>query len=442
MAALQDEDEKLAEVPAKEDDEPLRLYSGQKGKWSIIRRFPISESSYDKVLKFIKLRGTIKKEDLPGKQFGWAHAAPLKLGKGKSGKIVVLAQEKGRWKVVVPKEQVEKFCREAILNPTSKVPLTRDAGYHILQKDSIGISRRSFYAFLAKQEPLQLTRNRNSTMVKPGRPLEKRGSLELDLVEAKGKDIGKFLHHPVKDFYFVTLIDRLTGWFEVGRALHKDALTISKKLKVMLKRMGRALRVEPDKFYIRSDSGSEFKAETQLVFKALKIRHKFVKSGNRIEKVNQDFQRTWYRLMRLGRGDLEELDQQAAAITNNLLSKVTGKTPLEALDVEDAVLSKKFNDHRTEMVEYKAPALNKGDKVRHSVPKETGKYGKALAYKSYRGKHWSPAVYIVVDINTGGTGTVLTRYYVAGKWRFRDELLLVPGVDEATKAEVALRKFI
>ena len=439
MAAVQDEDEKL-QTTATAHDEPLRLYSGQKGMWSIIRRFPISADSVDKVQKFLKLHGTLGKEDMSGKQFGWAHAAPLKLGKGKSGKIVLLAQERQNWKVVVPKEQVEKFCREAILNPTSKVPLTRDAGYHILQKDSIGISRRSFYAFLAKQEPLQLTRNRNSEMVKPGSKLEKKGYLELDLVEAKGKDIGKFLHHPVKDFYFITLIDRLTGWFEVGRALHKDADTISKKLKVMLKRMARALGVPTDKFYIRSDSGSEFKAETQEVFKELKLRHKFVKSGNRIEKVNQDFQRTWYRLMRLGRGDLEELDQQAAAITNNLLSKVTGKTPLEALDIDAAELSLKFNKHRTDLVKYKAPVITKGDKVRHSVPKETGKHGVALAYKSYRGKHWSPKVYVVVKINTGGN--MPPRHYVAGKWRFRDELLLVPEIDEATKAEIAQRKFI
>ena len=200
-------------------------------------------------------------------------------------------------------------------------------------------------------------------MIKPGRPLEGRGNLELDLVEAKGKDIGKFLHHPVKDFYFITLIDRLTGWFEVGRALHKDALTISKKIRQLLKRMARALKIDASKFYIRSDSGSEFKAETQAVFKELKLRHKFVKSGNRIEKVNQDFQRTWYRLMRLGRGDLEELDQQAAAITNNLLSKITGKTPLEALDIEDSKLSAEFNKRRAQAIKYKAPEIKVGDKV-------------------------------------------------------------------------------
>ena len=84
--------------------------------------------------------------------------------------------------------------------------------------------------------------------------------------------------------------------------------------------------------------------------------------------------------------------------------------------------------------------VKKGDKVRHAVLKETGKHGKALAYKSYRGKHWSPNVYVVVKINTGGG--LPARYYVAGNWRYRDTLLLVPEVDEATKAEVALRKYI
>lgn len=232
-------------------------------------------------------------------------------------------------------------------------------------------------------------------MKKPGRPLEKKGSLELDLVEAKGKDIGKFLHHPVKDFYFITLIDRLTGWLEVSRALHKDADTISKELRKMLKRMGKMLKIETKDIYIRSDSGSEFKAETQAVFKEMGLRHKFVSKGNRIEKVNCDFQRTWYRLMRLGRGDLEELDLQATAITNNLKSKVTGYTPLEALDVDAGELALKYNTHRKFKVHYKASKIAKGDKVRHAVSKTVGKHRKALGYKSYRGRHWSPEVYTV-----------------------------------------------
>ena len=70
--------------------------------------------------------------------------------------------------------------------------------------------------------------------------------------------------------------------------------------KKMLKRMARVLKTEVK--YIRSDSGSEFKADTQAVFKELGIRHKFVKSGNRIEQANKTFQKIWYRLLRLGRG--------------------------------------------------------------------------------------------------------------------------------------------
>ena len=446
----QDEDEKVGEVPAKKEPKLPRIAnvhlgnSGQKGEWSVIRRFPISAESYGKVQKFVKLhKAAPTKLQLPGRQFGWAHAAPLKLGRGKHGKVRLLAQEKGVWKRIIPKEQIETFCRDAILNPDSKVPLARDAGYHIVQKDSIGVSRRAFYSFLAKQEALQVTRNRLPEMVKPGRPLEKKGSLELDLVEAKGKDIGSFLHHPVKNFYFITLIDRLTGWLEVGRALHKDADTISKQLRIMLKRMGRMLKVPPKEFYIRSDAGSEFKAETQEVFKEMNLRHKFVSKGNRIEKVNCDFQRTWYRLMRLGRGDLEELDLQATAITNNLKSKVSGYTPLEALEIDAAELALKYNTHRKDKVEYKAPKIVKGNKVRHKVIAVVGKHGKALGYKSYRGKHWSEDVFTVTKINVGGPDkNYNNKFYVAGKWRFRDELLLVPGVDAATLAEIAQRNYI
>lgn len=148
---MQDEDEKVGEVPAKEEP---KASSGQKNAWSIIRRFPISESSYDKVQKFVKLhKKGPKKGELPGKQFGWAHAAPLKLGKGKHGKIRLLAQEKGVWKTVIPKEHVEKFCRNAILNPESKVPLSRDAGYHIVQKDCIGVSPREAGSVAGDAEP-------------------------------------------------------------------------------------------------------------------------------------------------------------------------------------------------------------------------------------------------------------------------------------------------
>ena len=137
--------------------------------------------------------------------------------------------------------------------------------------------------------------------------------------------------------------------------------------------------------------------------------------------------------MRLGRGDLKELDTQATAIFNNTKSTITGQTPLEALDVADTVLAEAYNEARKKrkLPAYKAVAIKPGDRVRYLIEKISGKYGKAFAYKSYRGKHWSPEVYPVVKYNEN-----TEKFYVAQKWRTRDKLLKVPGVDAITRDAV------
>ena len=111
-------EEKMSEVPATPGQIKNAKWNA-KNAWGIIRRFPISSESYDKDQKFLKLKGALSAEDLPGRAFGWAHAAPLKLGRTKHGKVVVWAKEGDKWKVVVPKGAVEDFCRDAILNPNS-----------------------------------------------------------------------------------------------------------------------------------------------------------------------------------------------------------------------------------------------------------------------------------------------------------------------------------
>jgi hypothetical protein len=362
----------------------------------------------------------------------WAHKSPLSLVKTAHGKEVIYVREAHVLKRLLHNKEIDGYLREALLSPSSDVPLSRDAGYHIVQKRTVGISRRAFQAFIRKQAVLQITRNQLPAMKRPGRPLEGRGYLELDLVEAKGRDIGKFVHHPVKDFYWITLVDRLTGWLETKQTTKKDVKHVAPKLGTMLRKMARVLKT-PIK-YIRSDSGSEFKSDTQAVFKELGIRHKFVKSGNRIEQANRTFQRIWYRLMRLGRGDIHELDVQAQAIFNNTKSGVTGYTPEEALDVSDKTLAEAFNANRRKVAKYKAVAIKVGDRVRHIMKDVVGKYGKGFAYKTYRGKHWSADVYPVVKINPHED-----TYYVAKKWRDRDKLLKVPGVDAITRDAVTAR---
>jgi hypothetical protein len=222
------------------------------------------------------------------------------------------------------------------------VPLSRDAGYHIVQQRTIGISRRGFGKFIAKQAVLQITKDRPAEQARRGKPKQKRGYLEMDLVEAKGRDIGKHVHHMVSNFYWITIIDRLTGWLEVKRSPNKAVATIAPKIKSMLKKFARVLKT-PVK-HIRSDKGSEFKADTQAVLEQLQIKHAFVSSGNRVEQANKTWQKTWYRLMRLGRGDLAELDTQAQAIFNNTISSITGKTPLEAVGADDKVLTAAYTE--------------------------------------------------------------------------------------------------
>ena len=416
-----------------------------------IRRHKIRQKEYDRVVGWIKeqIAGADEKAEekmevaaadrahavpegvLP--KIGWARHGPFELRKLAHGREAIFVKEGGELKELVHDGNVDGYLRDAMLLPSSDVPLARDTGYHMVQKRTVGISRRMMQRFINKQEVVQLMRQQNPVMKQAGRPLEGKGYLEIDLIEAKGADIGKWVHHPVKNFYFISMIDRLTGWLEVERTVKKGVKSVAPKIRRMLGKMKAALGI-PKIQYIRSDAGSEFKAETQEVFKELKIRSKFVKSGNRIENANRNYQRIWYQLMRLGRGDLNELTNQALGIFNNTKSRINGYTPLEALKVTDAVLTKTFNDSRRKVAKYKAELIVKGDKVRFLLEKVVGKHKEGLAYKSYRGLHWSSDVHTVVNINTT-TG----KYYAAGSWRFRDKLLKVPGVDKETKRKVDAR---
>jgi len=415
----------------------------------ILRRFRIKKNEYEQVFAWIKKQKHEPEDDekspVPLAEKGhnmpadylpnvpWAHKTELRVGTVSHGKQVIEVREKELWKRLVHEKEIDGYLRDALLSDGSDVPLSRDAGYHIVQKRTVGISRRTFATFIAKQAVLQITRDRPQEQKRVAKFAEKRGYLEMDLIEAKGRDIGKHVHHPVTDFYFITIVDRLTGWLEVKRSTRKTVEQIAPKIEIMLRRMAKVLK-SPIKL-IRSDKGSEFKSETQNVMERLKIKHRFVKSGNRIEQANKTYQKIWYRLMRLGRGDLAELDTQAQAIFNNTISSVTGKTPLEALDTPDKILTEKYSKYqkRKRVAKYKAVKIEVNDLVRYVLTKVTGKHGEALGYKSYRGKHWSMKAYRVTKVVEN---VHQEKYFVHGAWRFRDALLKVPGVDMVSRAIV------
>lgn len=411
-----------------------------------LRRFRIKKNEYEQVLAYIKKQKVDEKEDekspepladvgfrvpvdyLP--KVVWAHKAPMKTEKIAHGRVVLTVRE-GDWKRVVHEGEIDGYLRESLLSKTADVPMSRDAGYHIVQKRTVGISRRAFAAFIRKQAVLQITRDALPEKKGVGRPAQARGNLEIDLVEAKGKDIAKFIHRPTKNFFWITLIDRLTGWLEVRRVLHKNFKTVVPAIRKMVGRMERALKTKVT--YIRSDSGSEFQSKTKEMLASLGIRHRFVKSGNRLEQANKTYQKTWYRLLRLGRGDsLDDLDAQAVGIFNNTLSTINGRTPLEALETSDADLLSVIKERKKP--KYKALPLKKGDKVRILIDSVRGKHGPELTYKSYRGKHWTADVHTVVKY-----GKERDAFYVASKWYTRDKLLKIPGVDAITRDKVLAR---
>ena len=70
----------------------------------------------------------------------------------------------------------------------------------------------------------------------------------------------------------------------------KDFKNVVPLLRKMVGRMENALKSKVK--YVRSDSGSEFKSKTREMFKSLGIRHRFVKSGNRLEQANKTYQKT------------------------------------------------------------------------------------------------------------------------------------------------------
>ena len=412
----------------------------------MLRRYRIKRNDYEQVLKWARTQKPDEADDeksaeplglsMPAQylpKITWAHKAELQVRNVAHGKHALFVKDGATWKQLVHEDAVDEYLRDAMLKDGADVPFSRDAGYHIVQQRTLGISRRTFGKFIAKQAVLQITRDRPSEKKRISKPAEKRGYLEMDLVEAKGRDIGKHVHHPVSNFYWITIVDRLTGWLEVKRSPNKKVQTIAPKLEAMLRKMAKVLKTNVK--YIRSDKGSEFKAETQDVMQRLGIKHRFVGQGNRIEQANKTWQKIWYRLMRLGRGDLNELDTQAQAIFNNTISKVTGKTPLEAVGSDDKTLTESYSKYqkRKRLARYKAVPIQKGDLCRYVLQSETGKNGKALQYKSYRGKHWSLKAYPVVKL----VDTVHSeKYYVNGAWRFRDQLLKVPGVDMVSRARV------
>ena len=319
---------------------------------------------------------------------------------------------------IVPVERVDEVLRELMLNSESDVPLSRDSGYYVLQKRYMGISRRALMSFLGKQTDLQLTQSRLAETVKKGVEDHHKGNLEADLIEGKKKDVrglGKGY-----DWYWLTVIDRLTGFLDRRKTAKLAGAMVPPAMERILNRMEAALGTPIKQLY--TDDGSEFKARTKTLLNDRGIKHIIVPRGNRVEKANSTFQRIFYRLYRLKRGTFGQLTQQALAIFNNTRT-IHGRTPTEALGVDDRTLATPYNQRRQKPAIAKGPGTRKlrvGDPVRYLLKPRH----KVMFYKTYRGQHYS-----LETVNVSALSKEVPARYHLGAigWKHRDELLYAPS---------------
>ena len=324
-------------------------------------------------------------------------------------------------KQIVAVGEVENVLRELMLSSESDVPLSRDSGYYVIQKRYLGISRRALMTFLGKQMHLQLTQSRVAEAGRKGREVHHKGVLEADLIEGKKKDVrglGKGY-----DWYWLTVIDRLTGYLDVETFRRKTAKAadamVPPAMERILDRMEARLQTPIKQLY--SDDGSEFKGRTKTLLIDRNIRHIIVARGNRVEKANSTFQRIFYRLYRLKRGTFGQLTQQALAMFNNTRT-IHGQTPTEALNVDDRTLATPYNQRRQKPAIAKGPGTRKlriGDPVRYLLKPRH----KLTFYKTYRGSHYSLETIPIAALSKD----VPTRYHLGGiGWKHRDELIFAP----------------
>ena len=377
--------------------------------------------------------GTWQTDDNDLPQVPWAQKRRFRTKRGAHNKLLLEVEEGDTFKRIVPHEEQDDYLRQMLLKEDSDVPLARDSGYHILQQRTMGISRRAWAAFLGKQSVLQRTQNIPPERRKGGIKVTVRGHLEMDLIEGKQKDVNAtFL---TDDWYWLSVVDVLTGYFIVKHQTTKRANTTTANLRVVLTEMQQKLG-KPI-LTMSCDKGGEFKADTARMLKQRGIKQKFVDRGSRIELCNQVFQRNFYRLYKLRRGTFRSLQRQAQNLVNQTRNKYTKMTPNEALLAEDRHLAPRYNNARQQPEEqYRARQIQQGDRVRHLV--NIRKRVRNLAYKAYRGTHWSANIRHVVEKKRVGPAF---KYLVGGSWYDRDALLYVgPESDTVTDAHVAARK--
>ena len=165
-------------------------------RYSIGKQSTLTLKHLDIVKKF--LAGTIKDtQQLPK----WAKRYKEKLTI-KDGNVYLDGKR------VVADEERDDLMRELVYGKDQDVAPSRDAGYHVIKKRYLNISRRGWVEFLKKQRVIRQTDNAPPQQKRGGKKLNKKGELELDLFFISPKDLPKQLRTSQNLIPVLVMVDR------------------------------------------------------------------------------------------------------------------------------------------------------------------------------------------------------------------------------------------
>jgi hypothetical protein len=381
-----------------------------------MNRYKVYEKDFAAAKKFLSGKGFRK--DSPS----WAVKHKDKLS-FKGGKLFFDNKE------IVPVEKVESYLRDMLYSAKERVPMSRDAAFHLLKKRiGGGISRRTLMNFISGQNVNESGRAAVPKVKTGGKPI-KNYTIEFDLVFIRRNDLEKmnkrFKQADREDIpfesYIISVCEKSTGMCVLGYTKRKLSHIVTPKLLKLMKRLCKRLGVNPKDVSTQSDRGGEFGfADIKKVFKDWNP----VSMGPSIEAKNRHIQKQMYNALKARKTvDLQKAIQIAEETVNETYSRITKKTPNESVEDDEKTTVGKYNKERKKGEDGRV--LKTGDLVRIVIKKPKA----GIEFKSYKGNTVSKAVYRI----TKQTKNVPKKFRVNGRYYLSQQLLKTTAVD--TKSE-------
>ena len=323
-------------------------------------RFKIKETDVKKVKTYLK------KKDGPLPMWGFRFKSDLKLN---GDKLTFKGKE------VIPMEKQDAFLRKRLYSKEADLATSRDACFYTLQKEVVGISRRTIMEFLRKQKTLEARAALPEPKQHSGKKLKKKQfAFEFDLCFIRKADLVRANkrfedRHGHNLVYCVTTVEKATSICRLGLVHYKDQKLVTPMVIAHIKSICSEIGVPPAECVAYSDKGTEFgKAAISKIVKT----YKHVSMGGCVEKKNAQLQASFYQILK----NRQALTiKTALAKTQNLLNKTYShthkRTPEEVGEQVksgeyDAI--KGYNDKRkTHISNSKTKELQIGDYVRLQI---------------------------------------------------------------------------